>query len=106
MARAGGCPIGVIDRLEPDPIGAGGVGADGWVTSAIDDTGGANEACLLGAWIGVGRGGVGTEGAAETIVVEPGEDCVDGVLLAVGVADDEETLPNGAGRPLAGDCKI
>lgn len=106
LARAGGCPIGVIDRPEPDPIGAGGVGACGCTVSATD-TGGAKEV-LLGAWIGAGRGGVAA--AAETIVVEPGDDCVDGVLLAVGVADDEEavtaTLPNGAGSPLAGDCRI
>lgn len=34
LARAGGCPIGVIDRPEPEPIGAGGVGAGGWATSA------------------------------------------------------------------------
>lgn len=44
LARAGGCPIGVIDRPEPDPIGAGGVGAGG---SAFD-TGG-EKAVLLGA---------------------------------------------------------
>lgn len=45
LARAGGCPMGVIDRPEPDPIGAGGVGAGG---SAAADTGGA-KADLLGA---------------------------------------------------------
>lgn len=40
-------------------------------------------------------------------MVEPGEDCVDGVLLLVGVAVEEETtLPNGAGSPLAGDWRI
>lgn len=44
LARAGGCPIGVIDRPEPEPIGAGGVGAGG----SAADTGGAN-ALLLGA---------------------------------------------------------
>lgn len=88
------------------------MGAGGWAASAIDTAGAANEV-LPGAWIGVGSGGVGADDdAAETIVVEPGEDCVDGVLLAVDVADDEEaaaaisTLPNGAGRPLAGDCRI
>lgn len=95
LARAGGCPIGVIDRPEPEPIGAGG----GWAASATD-TGGA-----------IGAGSVAGVGAVETIVVEPGEDCVDGVLLAVGVADAEEAaattrLPNGAGSPLAGDCRI
>lgn len=43
---AGCCPIGVIDRPEPDPTGAGGVGA---VTTSIPaDTGGAKEV-LLGA---------------------------------------------------------
>lgn len=44
LARAGGCPIGVIDRPEPEPIGAGGVGAGG----SAADTGGA-KAVLLGA---------------------------------------------------------
>lgn len=43
-------------------------------------------------------------------MVEPGDDCVDGVLLAVGVAVEEEAavtaLPNGAGSPLAGDWRI
>lgn len=60
--------------------------------------------------MGAGSGGVGAADAAETIVVEPGDDCVDGVLLAVGVAvEDAATdtaLPNGAGSPLAGDCRI
>lgn len=44
LARAGGCPIGVIDRPEPDPIGAGGVGAG----DSAADTGGAKPV-LLGA---------------------------------------------------------
>lgn len=60
--------------------------------------------------MGAGSGGVGAVDAAETIVVEPGDDCVDGVLLAVGVAEEEAAtdtaLPNGAGSPLAGDCRI
>lgn len=94
LARAGGCPIGVIDRV---PIGAG-VGAGVSAT----DAGGAKV--LVGAWIGAGSGGVAD--AAETAAVDPGEDCVDGVLLAVGVAEEEATLPNGAGSPLAGDCRI
>lgn len=94
LARAGGCPIGVIDLV---PIGAG-VGAGVSAT----DAGGAKV--LVGAWIGAWSGGVAD--AAETAVVDPGEDCVDGVLLAVGVAEEEETLPNGAGSPLAGDCRI
>lgn len=44
-------------------------------------------------------------------MVEPGDDCVDGVLLAVGVAVEEDAaaaavFPNGAGSPFAGDCRI
>lgn len=34
-------------------------------------------------------------------MVGPGEDCVDMVLPAVGIFDDEEKLPNDVGRPLA-----
>lgn len=47
LARGGGWPIGVIDRPEPDPIGAGGVDAGG--SAAAIDTGGMKAVSLLGA---------------------------------------------------------
>lgn len=126
LVRAGGCPIGVMDRPEPVPTGAilqlllvvGIV----LLTEEVGATVGGMklEVDLVGAWIWAGSccdGIAAVTGVAATTIwlVDDGaavEDKMEVVLAMLVIAlplllvlvgiDDE--VPNGAGSPLAGDC--
>lgn len=132
FARAGGCPIGVIDRPEPVPTGAILLLVVVVVlTEAVGATVGIKlEVVLVGAWIGAGSccddaaaAAATVEGAATTVwlivVADDDEDTVEDetevvlvmlvstlLLVLLLLADAADELPNGAGNPLAGDCRI
>lgn len=129
FARAGGCPIGVIDR--PDPVPTGAILLLVVVVVVLTEAAGATvgiklEVDLAGAWIGAGSCCDGAAAAAVVgaatvwVVVADDDDTVEDetevvlvmlvstlllVLLLLADAADE-LLPNGAGSPLAGDCRI
>lgn len=133
LARAGGCPIGVIDRLEPVPTGAILLLLLLVVVVVLTEAVGAAtagiklEVVLVGAWIGAGSGCDGAAAAAAVVgaalvwLVDAADTVEEDetevvlvmlvstlllllVLLLAATAVDE--LPNGAGSPLAGDCRI
>lgn len=128
FARAGGCPIGVIDR--PDPVPTGAIllllVVVVVLTEAADATVGIKlEVDLAGAWIGAGSCCDGAAAAAVVgaatvwVVVADDDDTVEDetevvlvmlvstlLLVLLLLADAVDELPNGAGSPLAGDCRI
>lgn len=127
FARAGGWPIGVMDRPEPVPTGAILLVV---VVVVLTEADGATvgmklEVVFVGAWMGAGSccdvGAVAVVGTttAWLIVDEAEDDAVEDetrvVLVAMLVSTllvvllEEDTaveLPNGAGNPLAGDFRI
>lgn len=130
FARAGGCPIGVIDRPEPVPTGA--ILVLLVVVVVLTEAAGATvgiklEVDLAGAWIGAGSccdGAAAADaavvGAATVwVVVANDDDTVEDetevvlvmlvstlLLVLLLLADVADELPNAAGSPLAGDCRI
>lgn len=127
FARAGGCLIGVIDRPEPVPTGAILLLV---VVVVLTEAAGATvgiklEVDLAGAWIGAGSCCDGAAAAAVVgaatvwVVVADDDDTVEDetevvlvmlvstlLLVLLLLADAADELPNGAGSPLAGDCRI
>lgn len=127
LARAGGCPIGVIDRPDPVPTGAILLLV---VVVVLTEAAGATvgiklEVDLAGAWIGAGSCCDGAAAAAVVgaatvwVVVADDDDTVEDetevvlvmlvstlLLVLLLLADAADELPNGAGSPLAGDCRI